>query len=316
MKYRAMAVIGVLSISAGTNHVFAQPILDRVEQLLRSQVERGRGPAAAGNEAVKAGYLGLLVDDQQDAGTGVRVVEVVGGSAAAQAGLQTGDLITSIDGQPIRTSDDMARAMQGKSEGAKLLIHAARGGREREYRVTLGRRAEPSPAENREELPEPLSPPTHALPNAPPARLGLRTLAVTDAVMRQNNLPDRAGAMVIAVAPGSAADSAGIPLGAVIRSVDDKPISGPQELAAAIRDIDRAEVEIEYVYLGAPVRKKVSLTAAGPRGEAPRPSDGPALEMPLEARIATLEARIKALEARIEQLEAKLAAEPAPENGP
>jgi S1-C subfamily serine protease len=237
--------------------------------------------------------------------------------------LQTGDLITSMGGLPVRVMDDVARAMQGKSEGAKLAVTVSRAGEETQYEVTLGRRP-PAP-------PMGLAPRERAAPNAPahsgPARaqgprLGVRTVKVNDEARRQNNMSDTGGALVVSLTEGSPADRAGIRKGAVIVAFDGQPINTPDELAAAVREAGAGEVELTYLAGGQTIRKRMTLAADpapsdGPELEPPerpiekaperRAAEGPALAAPLDARAAAMEARIRELEQRIEKLEAALA---------
>ncbi len=290
--------------------------------------------------AMEPGYLGLIADDRKDQGKGVRIVDIAGGSPAATAGLQTDDLITSINGQDVRRMDDMAREMSNKPPGAKLTFSVNRGGTQRQVSVTLGKRP-PRPIQDpqalgpdaeSEDLPLPAgtpAPPTprgrlgRATPAAPPTgpggpRLGIRTLPVTEAAQRQNQLENTSGAIVNSVTVGSPADRAGIPIGAVITMVNQQPIADPQELAAAVRAVMDDELELTYVRDGEEFTKTVALTAnaptpqAPPRAPAPMPSEGPALEAPSTQRIDLLEERIRELEERLSKLEAALNEQPNP----
>jgi S1-C subfamily serine protease len=309
-----MALAAALWVSAQGTNLFAQPALNRVERSIRDLIGGAQNPEARQTRgAAESGYLGLTADDRQEDGRGVRVSNVVAGGAAARAGLQVGDLITSIDGRPIGTTDDMAAAMQGRPLGARLAVTVQRDGGERKFGVVLGRRAIAQPrAESAEELPVP----------HPPQRLGVNTIAVTEDARRKNNLGDTEGAMVISVAPGSPADRAGIPKGAVIKSFGDQAVRTPQELAAAIRAAQAGEIELVYVFEGAQAHKKLLLAAvagpptleqrARPIGDpvGPRPTEPADHDAPADARVAALEARIRELENRLEKLEARLPPEP------
>jgi membrane-associated protease RseP (regulator of RpoE activity) len=338
MKRFSIAVAGVLWGSTLAAAAAAQPILNRVEQLLRDQVDA----ASPSPQPAEPGYLGLIADD---AGGGVRVLEVVPGTAADRAGLKKGDLITHINGQPVRIIDDMARALAGKPAGTQLAITAARDGAQQQLNVTLGRRAR-EPAAAPENLPAPTQPAGQAVATPRP-RLGVRSVPVSEAVRLRNNLPSARGALIVSVIVDSPAERAQIPLGAIVTAVGETPIGTPQELAAAIAAVNTNDVELSYIYRGQSVRKKVALganVAAGdrpkrevrgrpPLPEAPGPADaapsdtsppaavGPnvpplAVENPAPeqgARIEALERHVKQLEARIKTLEAELAGKKSPE---
>ncbi len=318
MRRTSIVLTGLLWGSVVSGSLFAQPVLNRVEQLLRDQVDAVQKHAGKAPQTAEPGYLGLIADDRKEEGKGVRIVDVVIDGPAAKGGLQKGDLITAIDDQPIHTMEDMGRALQGKLAGIKLMISVEREGTEQAQTITLGLRPRSLPTGR---IPEDLPGSNEApgLPQGP--RLGVRTLPVTEEARQQNNLPTTNGALVISITVGSPASRAGIPLGAVIVAVNGDAVATPQELAAAVRGAGGNEIELTYVFRGEESRKTVSLAAPPPPRNPdlelrripavgpgiPQPSDEPALEVPVDPRIAALEARIKELEARLEKLEAAAA---------
>jgi S1-C subfamily serine protease len=68
--------------------------------------------------------------------TGVEVVEVVDGSAAARAGLRPEDLLVELDGVPLRSVDDLQRLMTDERIGRPLAAVVVRDGERRTIRVT------------------------------------------------------------------------------------------------------------------------------------------------------------------------------------
>ncbi|HEV3025458.1 MAG TPA: PDZ domain-containing protein, partial [Pirellulales bacterium] len=222
MKYVRLAMAVALMSGAAGQRLLAQPILDRVEKQVRDQVDAAKAPVAAPPPAARGGepgYLGLLADDTQDAGHGVRIVEIVPTGPAAKAGLRTGDTIVSIDGLKIQTMDDVARAMQGKTEGAKLMIAVSRAMGDETHEVTLGRRPQaPGFPKLAGQLRQPPSPAPGAAQQGP--RLGLRTVPVSDEVRQRNNLNNSKGAVVVSLTDGGPAERAGIPVSAVIVAID------------------------------------------------------------------------------------------------
>lgn len=295
----------------------AQPVLDRVEKLLREQLGTP-GPGEA-----EPGYLGLVADDSPD-GSGVRVIDLAPGGPAAQAGVQRDDLIKSVDGKAVRVMDDLAQWLDGKPQGTRLSLTIQRGTSQQRKTVTLGRRQAARPAP--EELPGPkLGGPR--LPSADAARgprLGVRTLPVTAEVARKNKLTDNKGAVVVAIASGSAAELAGVPMGAVIVGVDDQKVASPEELADAIRGASADELDLTYYHQGEQIRQRISFdeSASQPakvepkdaEAQPPKPDSeldgGPDLAAANKARIEALEARIADLEARLKQLESKPVPQP------
>src|SRR5262245_33946214 len=81
-------------------------------------------------------YLGVAL---AETGTGGALVgRVDPGSPAARAGLRAGDLITAIDGQPIRSADDVVAVVQGDQVGQNVTVTYNRHGAEHTATVTLG----------------------------------------------------------------------------------------------------------------------------------------------------------------------------------
>jgi putative serine protease PepD len=79
--------------------------------------------------------LGVSVTDAENGGA--LVSNVTSGSAAAKAGLQQGDVITTVDGKAINSSDDLVTAVQGASVGQKMTIDFTRNGAKKTAAVTL-----------------------------------------------------------------------------------------------------------------------------------------------------------------------------------
>ncbi|HEV2886415.1 MAG TPA: trypsin-like peptidase domain-containing protein [Jatrophihabitans sp.] len=73
---------------------------------------------------------------QSQAGVPLRSVNPDG--AAAKAGLKVGDLVTSIDGQRVTTSDSLIAAVRNHAPGQQVKLTYVRSGKTTEVEVTLG----------------------------------------------------------------------------------------------------------------------------------------------------------------------------------
>lgn len=166
----AVVVLGTLvSVWHGTARpALAQPVLERLEQRIRDRLNRterrvnppqnhsGETPerAAAGQPAENAGtkankepgYLGIVVDDKNDRGRGVRVLEVKPGGPADEGGLRKQDLITGAAGIRVRQMSDMADVLDLFFAGDSVSFDILRGEKRQTIKVTLARRP-PPPAE-------------------------------------------------------------------------------------------------------------------------------------------------------------------------
>lgn len=80
-------------------------------------------------------FLGVSL---QDSDNGVTVAEVVDGSAAADAGVQAGDIITAINGADVATVEDAKTAIAALSVGDEVTLDLKRGEETLSLTATLG----------------------------------------------------------------------------------------------------------------------------------------------------------------------------------
>ena len=96
---------------------------------------------------VKLAYLGVQTrtvtpatakDDNLTTQTGAIVIKVEPGTAAADAGLERGDVIVAVDGTQVRRADDVGSAIRGHRPGDSVRLTIERAGERRSITVTLG----------------------------------------------------------------------------------------------------------------------------------------------------------------------------------
>jgi serine protease DegQ len=77
-----------------------------------------------------------------DAGVerGVVVLELVPGGPAEEAGVQPGDVLTELDGEPVRSVENFLASLRGRSPGDVVDVRLLRAGEEVELSVTLSDR--------------------------------------------------------------------------------------------------------------------------------------------------------------------------------
>ena len=85
-------------------------------------------------QSSSAAFLGVsLADDAQ----GAAITGVVDGSPAAKAGLQTGDVVTAVDGKQVSGASDLVAAVRSHKPGDKLTLSIVRNGSTRAVTATL-----------------------------------------------------------------------------------------------------------------------------------------------------------------------------------
>jgi len=82
-------------------------------------------------------FMGVATQQTQG---GLQVVEVVANSAAAKAGLQTGDVITEFDGDTVTTPAQLGNAVAQHDVGDQVKVTFTRDGQSKTVTVTLGAR--------------------------------------------------------------------------------------------------------------------------------------------------------------------------------
>lgn len=89
---------------------------------------------AATHRSIEAGWLGVMPDFSQGK---VRLVEVFHQSPAEQAGLQAGDALLKVGGEPLACWDDLGLAIRWKGSGNRLDLTVARAGHLRHLTALL-----------------------------------------------------------------------------------------------------------------------------------------------------------------------------------
>jgi serine protease Do/serine protease DegQ len=201
----------ILSQSGGNVGIgFAIPI-NMVKNVVEQLIAHGK---------VARGQLGVIVQDLTPqiaeamgvtAEGGAVISQVLPESAAAKAGLESGDIITALDRKPLRDASELRNTIGLKPPGTTITLTVLRKGSERTIKVATQ---------------EPVTAQAVSAPTGSPidgATLG--------AIPQDNPLSGKVtGVFVQDVADGSPADAAGIETGDIITSANQKPVTTPKEL--------------------------------------------------------------------------------------
>lgn len=228
----------IASRSGGNQGVgFAIPV-NMARSVMESLITDGR---------VARGYLGITLGGEVDrtmaralgmnSPRGFVIGDVVEDGPAAEAGLQEGDVVVGLNGDPVRDFYDFRVAIANTAPGTNVEIEVFRDGETRQFTVELG---ELNPEEiaadmsssDRDDLRE---------------TLGFDVEELTDPIRRQLNLqPQTFGVVVSEINKTSRAYSQGLRRGDVISQVAGTAVTQPEEFYGAMQSLidDGTEVAL------------------------------------------------------------------------
>jgi S1-C subfamily serine protease len=137
---------------SGVNFAIAAPLAKAVMEELKKEGKIRRAYLGAELQALTPG-LGAMFSIPENI-KGVVVVGIVRDSPAAKAGLQTKDVITALEGKPVKSSVELERSIIFLPPGETIEITLYRDGRKFTAKVTLEERPSAPSQENSEKSPE------------------------------------------------------------------------------------------------------------------------------------------------------------------
>ena len=197
---------------------FAIPI-DMAKKVYTQLIDKG---------GITRGFLGVVIQDinsdlAESFGLkrtdGVLVSQVSEGSAAEKAGIQTGDVIVSFDGKPVKKAGPFRNRIALSAPDSRHTVTVIRDGRKKTLSVTLGT-LESSAA---------------AKVPAGDARksLGLAVRDLTPDLAGKFGYDTGSGVLVAEVEPGSAAAQAGLSPGTLILEINKQPVKNLRDFREA-----------------------------------------------------------------------------------
>jgi serine protease Do len=124
----------------------AKTVKDRLLGNAGVYARANTGANSGANAPVSRGYLGVSVQDRQNAEGGAVVAELTNGGPASAAGLRGGDVIVEFDGKPVRSSGQLAEFIAGTPVGRPVKLKFVRNGQTQTASITLAERPGPRAA--------------------------------------------------------------------------------------------------------------------------------------------------------------------------
>jgi serine protease Do len=159
--------------------------------------------------------------------TGVLVQQVQPGGPADKAGLKPGDIITQVDGRPIKDGDDLVNEIASRKPGSSIRLGLVRDGKPTDATVTVGDRDKVFAELN--------NPQSSAAPDeeadAGESKLGIVVREAPPAVSGRLHAQ---GVVIQSVRTGSFADLQGLEPGLVIIRINKQPTSTKSQYDAVV----------------------------------------------------------------------------------
>jgi len=155
--------------------------------------------------------------------SGVTVSSVTPNGPADKAGIKIGDTITSVNGKPVKTGDELVSTISAEKPGSNIKIGYDRAGKAGEATVTVADRAKlyGNTTANEEDSgteEQPVS-----------GKLGLSVRPVTPDIADRLGIPANKGVIVSEVKPGSFAEDIGLSRGDVILEVNKQAVNSDDD---------------------------------------------------------------------------------------
>ncbi len=152
---------------------------------------------------------------------GALVAEPQPGSPAAKAGIQAGDVITALNGTPVKDSRDLARHVAQLAPGTSVKFDVLRDGANKSITLTLGELPNERQAQADTDQ--------HAAPTSGVPHLGLQLAPAAEVDGAGNQ-----GVAVVGVEQGGPAAEHGLQTGDVILEVGGKQVAKPADVRDAL----------------------------------------------------------------------------------
>jgi serine protease Do len=200
---------------------------------------------------VTRGALGALFQDMTPAlgralgvasGQGALLSGFTQDSAAQRAGLQRDDVVVALDGQPMPSKNELIHTVALRPPASQVKLTLVRSGKPLDIQVTLGMRTD---LEGTGPLARPA---TDERPMPAEGAFGLELADLTRELAARLQIRST-GAVVLGVAPGSAADAAGFAPGDVITEFAGSTVRTAREATVALKAARAGRTVLVRIFL-------------------------------------------------------------------
>ena len=226
-------VVGINTaiVAQGQGIGFAIPV-NLAQGIIRQLEESG---------SVTRGWLGVGIQDLTPElaeyygikdKKGVLVAKVFEGDPADKAGIKANDIITAVDGKPVKTSRELTGKIADIPVGKKTRITILRDGKEKTVTVKIAKRDDSERLARRQPQKN--------------GELGIRIAELTpEMAKRYGHSETEKGVLVVGVESGSKAAEAGLREGDLVKEVNRKPVTSVSKLRAELKTDDKIQLLIK-----------------------------------------------------------------------
>ena len=218
-------VVGINTaiIAGGTGIGFAIPV-NMAKGIINQLKSKGE---------VSRGWLGVGIQDLTKElkeyygvkeGEGVLITQVFKGDPAGKAGIESKDIVLTINGEKVDTSRALSRMIADKDVGEKVKIEVLRNGKEKTFTVKLAKRKD--------------------IPGAPEVvkkerqdEFGITVSDLTPEIAAKLNIEEGKGVVVTEVAEDSKGEKAAVRIGDIIKEVNHEDIKDKDDYMEEIEDV-------------------------------------------------------------------------------
>ena len=169
---------------------------------------------------------------------GALVAQVEPKSAALKAGIQSGDVITSVDGKDIATVRDLTRTIGGAQPNSTVKVSLVRDGKTMTIDAKLGDSAATTAQAKADDEDSTKDQPAKVQPGS----FGFSLAPISPEARQQLGLKEQVnGALIAAVEPGSPADDQGLRAGDVLQQVGKEQVKSPKEAIDVLKGAKEAK---------------------------------------------------------------------------
>jgi serine protease Do len=190
---------------------------------------------------VERGLLGVQIQPVTDdianslslgSTKGALVAQVEPNSSASKAGVQSGDVIKTVDGKDIPTIRDLTRTIASFTPGSTVKLGLVRDGKDMSVSAKLGDYANLNKQAKADEGND-----MNQDGKASPGSFGFSLAPISPEARQQLGIKDGIkGALIASVESGSPAEDQGLRAGDIIQQVGHESVDGPKDAAAKLKE--------------------------------------------------------------------------------